>query len=101
MSTPLIGNVVEDNDQTRARLSPLEEIKALVGNAYPNKFRRTNLAAGAEGEDTITTIADRETIKRIVGDEEFAAVFDSLASEAKAGERPAPEELEPVNAKLK
>jgi lysyl-tRNA synthetase, class II len=100
MSTPLIGNVVEDNDQTRARLSHLEEIKALVGNAYPNKFQRTNLAGSAEGEDTITSIADRETIKRLVGDEKFAEAFDSLASKAKEGSRPAPEELEPVNAKL-
>jgi lysyl-tRNA synthetase, class II len=100
MGTPLIGNVVEDNDQTRARLSHLEEIKALVGNAYPNKFQRTNLAGSAEGEDTITSIADRETIKRLVGDEKFTEAFDSLASKAKAGERPAPEELEPVNAKL-
>ncbi|MDQ3743991.1 MAG: lysine--tRNA ligase [Acidobacteriota bacterium] len=100
MGTPLIGNVVEDNDQTRARLSHLEEIKALVGNAYPNKFRRTNLAGSAEGEDTITSIADRETIKRIVGDEKFTEAFDSLVSKAKAGSRPTPEELEPVNAKL-
>jgi lysyl-tRNA synthetase, class II len=100
MSTPLIGNVVEDNDQTRARLSHLEEIKALVGNAYPNKFQRTNLAGSAEGEDTITSIADRETIKRIGGGEKFAEAFDSLASKAKAGERPAPEELEAVNARL-
>ena len=100
MGTPLIGNVFEDNDQTRARLSHLEEIKALVGNAYPNKFQRTNLAGSAEGEDTITSIADRETIKRLVGDEKFTEAFDSLASRAKAGERPAPEELEPVNAKL-
>src|ERR1043165_3111357 len=100
MGTPLIGNVVEDNDQTRARLSHLEEIKALVGNAYPNKFQRTNLAGGTEGEDTITSIADRETIKRIVGGEKFAEAFDSLASKAKEGSRPAPEELEPVNAKL-
>src|ERR1043165_1784283 len=100
MGTPLIGNVVEDNDQTRARLSHLEEIKALVGNAYPNKFQRTNLAGGTEGEDTITSIADRETIKRIVGGEKFAEAFDSRASKAKEGSRPAPEELEPVNAKL-
>jgi lysyl-tRNA synthetase, class II len=100
MTTRLPEEIVPDNDQTRARLSHLEEIKALVGNAYPNKFRRTNLAASAEGEDTITSIADRETIKRIVGDEKFAEAFDSLAGKAKAGERPAPEELELVNAKL-
>ena len=41
MSTKLPEEIVPDNDQTRARLSHLEEIKALVGNAYPNKFQRT------------------------------------------------------------
>jgi len=100
MSTPLIGNVVEDNDQTRARLSHLEEIKALVGNAYPNKFSRTNLAGSAEGEDTVTALAEHETIKRIVGDEKFAEAFTLLMSKVKAGERPSAEELEPVNAHL-
>jgi lysyl-tRNA synthetase, class II len=100
MSTPLIGNVVEDNDQTRARLSHLEEIKALVGNAYPNQFRRTNLAGTSEGEDTVTAIADRETIKRIVGDESFAEALTLLESKVREGSRPAPEELERVNAKL-
>jgi lysyl-tRNA synthetase class 2 len=100
MSTPLFGNVIEDNDQTRARLSHLEEIKALVGNAYPNKFRRTNLAGSAEGEDTVTALADHETIKRIVGEESFAEAFTLLMSKVKAGERPAAEELEPVNTRL-
>src|SRR5437588_5804823 len=100
MSTPLIGNVVEDNDQTRARLSHLEEIKALVGNAYPNKFSRTNLAGSAEGEDTVTALAEHETIKRIVGDEKFAEAFTLLMSKVKAGERPSAEELEPVNVHL-
>jgi len=100
MSTPLIGNVIEDNDQTRARLSHLEEIKALVGNAYPNKFSRTNLAGSAEGEDTVTALAEHETIKRIVGDEKFAEAFTLLMSKVKAGERPSAEELEPVNAHL-
>ena len=100
MSTKLPEEIVPDNDQTRARLSHLEEIKALVGNAYPNKFQRTNLAGSAEGEDTVTALADHETVKRIVGDEKFSEAFTSLMSEVKAGERPAPEELEPVNARL-
>jgi lysyl-tRNA synthetase class 2 len=100
MSTRLPEEIIPDNDQTRARLSHLEEIKALVGNAYPNQFRRTNLAGTSEGEDTVTAIADRETIKRIVGDESFGEAFTLLASKVKEGSRPAPEELEPVNAKL-
>src|SRR5438270_9546866 len=100
MSTPLFGNVIEDNDQTRARLAHLEEIRALVGNAYRNKFQRTNVAGSVEGEDTISALADHETIKRIVGDESFSEAFTLLASKVKEGARPTAEELEPVNAKL-
>src|SRR5947209_18283838 len=100
MSMTLFGNVIEDNDQTQARRAHLEEIKNLVGNAYPNKYVRTNLAGSVEGEDTISALADDETIKRIVGDEAFNEAFALLASKAKEGARPTPEELEPVNAKL-
>jgi lysyl-tRNA synthetase class 2 len=100
MSTTLPEEIVPDNDQTRARLAHLEEIKQLVGNAYPNKFQRTNVAGGPEGEDTITAVADAETLKRIVGDESFSEAFTLLMSKVKAGERPTAEELEPVNAKL-
>jgi lysyl-tRNA synthetase class 2 len=100
MSMTLFGNVIEYNDQTQARRAHLEEIKNLVGNAYPNKYVRTNLAGSAEGEDTISALADDETIKRIVGDEAFNEAFALLASKTKEGARPTPEELEPVNAKL-
>jgi lysyl-tRNA synthetase class 2 len=100
MSTPLFGNVIEDNDQTRARLAHLEEIKHLVGNAYPNKFRRTNLSNGPEGEDTITALVEEETLRRLVDDEMFGEAFTLLLSKVKAGERPAPEDLAPLNAKL-
>ncbi|HEX3559004.1 MAG TPA: lysine--tRNA ligase [Pyrinomonadaceae bacterium] len=100
MSTKLPEDIIPDNDQTRARASHLEEIEALVGNAYPNKFRRTNLAGSIEGEDTVTALASRETIKKIVGDERFAEAFTLLMSKVKAGARPTAEELEPVNARL-
>jgi lysyl-tRNA synthetase, class II len=100
MSTRLPEEIVPDNDQTRARAAHLEEIKQLVGNAYPNKFQRTNIAGSAEGEDTITSIANEETLKRVVGDESFKEAFTLLMSKVKAGERPTAEELEPVNAKL-
>ena len=52
MSTPFI----EENDQTRARREHLERIRELVGNAYPNKFRRTSVTKTDEGEDTITSV---------------------------------------------
>ena len=92
--------LIEDNDQTRARREHLERIRELVGNAYPNKFRRTNVAGSPEGEDTITALVNHETIKRIVNDESFAAAFDALMRKAAAGERPATEELAPVNEHL-
>jgi lysyl-tRNA synthetase class 2 len=101
MSTTLFGRVLDDNDQTRARREHLERIQALVGNAYPNKFNRTSLTESAEGEDTISALVNRETLERLVGDDAFADAFTLLASKVKAGERPTPEELEPVNAKLK
>src|SRR5205085_12295335 len=100
MNTSLPEDIIPDNDQTRARGAHLEEIKNLVGNAYPNKFSRTNVAGSVEGEDTISALADHEAIKRIVGDESVAEAFNLLASSEKEGARSTAEELEPVNAKL-
>ncbi|HEU4594612.1 MAG TPA: lysine--tRNA ligase [Pyrinomonadaceae bacterium] len=82
MTTPFI----EENDQTRARREHLDSIGELVGNPYPNKFRRTNVAGSAEGEDTITAIV---------------RAFKGHAPQTEAGARPSPEQLEEANAKLK
>ncbi|MDQ1525338.1 MAG: lysyl-tRNA synthetase, class, partial [Pyrinomonadaceae bacterium] len=77
---------IEDNDQTRARREHLERIQQLTGNAYPNKFRRTNLTASAEGEDTITSVV---------------AQFKHHEPPRAEGQRPTPEQLETANAALK
>jgi lysyl-tRNA synthetase class 2 len=77
---------IEDNDQTRARREHLAKIQTLTGNAYPNKFRRTNLTASAEGEDTITSIV---------------AKFKQHEPPRVEGQRPTPEQLEAANAVLK
>jgi lysyl-tRNA synthetase class 2 len=82
MTTPPI----EENDQTRARRDHLEAIRELVGNAYPNRFARTNVAGSAEGEDTITAVVRR---------------FKGHAPQAEPGARPTPEQLEEANAKLR
>ncbi|MDT7807372.1 MAG: lysyl-tRNA synthetase, class, partial [Acidobacteriota bacterium] len=101
MSTRLPEEIVPDNDQTRARREHLDKIRALVGNAYPNRFVRTDVTESPEGEDTITSLLDDETLKRIVDDDEtFAEAFTLLKSKVKAGERPTPEDLELINAKL-
>jgi lysyl-tRNA synthetase class 2 len=79
------NNIIEDNDQTRARLAHLEEIKELVGNAYPNKFSRTSVTETPEGEDTITSLV---------------AGFEKHVPALEAGVRPTPEQLEAANAEL-
>ncbi|HEX8687967.1 MAG TPA: amino acid--tRNA ligase-related protein, partial [Pyrinomonadaceae bacterium] len=85
MTTRLPEEIVPDNDQTRARAEHLLKIQALVGNAYPNKFERTAVAAGAEGEDTVTSIV---------------AAFGKYEPEVKEGGRPTEEQLEAANAEL-
>jgi len=76
---------IEDNDQTRARREHLDKIQQLTGNAYPNKFARTNLTESAEGEDTITSVV---------------AKFKHLEPPRVEGQRPTPEQLEAANAGL-
>ena len=73
---------IEDNDQTRARREHLEELRKMVGNAYPNRFERSS-ASGQE--DTITAIVES---------------FRKHEPVVKEGERPAPEALESANREL-
>ncbi len=80
MSIPFI----EDNDQTRARRAHLEELRRLVGNAYPNKFERSHVTAS---EDTITSIINHAPIQQHV---------PRLAE----NERPTQEQLDAANQAL-
>jgi lysyl-tRNA synthetase class 2 len=86
MSTTLSERgIIEDNDQTRARAEHLDKIRTLVGNAYPNRFERSQLTKSDEGEDTLTSIV-----------KEFA----EHEPETEEGARPTPEQLEAANATL-
>lgn len=77
---------IEENDQTAARQEHLNVLKQLVGNAYPNKFDRTNVTGA---EDTITRVARfAEPIKE--------KHIPKLAE----GERPTPEQHDAANAEL-
>jgi lysyl-tRNA synthetase class 2 len=80
-STPII----EENDQTRVRQQHLEEIRQIVGNAYPNKFTRTNVAGTPEGEDTISAVL---------------AKFKDREPTLGADGRPSAEDLERANVEL-
>ncbi|HLL75144.1 MAG TPA: lysine--tRNA ligase [Pyrinomonadaceae bacterium] len=80
-----LDHIIPDNDQTRARRAHLEQLRELVGNAYPNRFARTNVTGSAEGEDTITSIVAR---------------FKSHEPRAEEGAKPSAEQLEAANAEL-
>jgi lysyl-tRNA synthetase class 2 len=78
---------IEDNDQTRARREHLDRIQQLTGNAYPNKFARSNVSGNeVEREDTITSVVAR---------------FKHHEPPRAAGVRPTPEQLEAANVALK
>ena len=85
MTTRLPEEIVPDNDQTRARAEHLEKIRALVGNAYPNRFERSRVTKNDEREDTITSIVKE---------------FSKHEPEVEEGARPSPEQLEAANAAL-
>ncbi|MDQ1728919.1 MAG: lysyl-tRNA synthetase, class [Pyrinomonadaceae bacterium] len=75
---------IEENDQTRAREEHLEALRALVGNAYPNKFERSR-TVDSQREDTTTALLEK---------------YGSLRPEVVEGVRPAPEVIEHANDQL-
>jgi len=75
---------IEENDQTRARQEHLESLRQLVGNAYPNKFERSQLVELGK-EDTITAIVEK---------------FRAFEPKAAEGERPPAEGIELANQQL-
>jgi lysyl-tRNA synthetase class 2 len=80
-----LQSIVPDNDQTRARREHLEALRQLVGNVYPNKFARSNVAENASGEDTITSIVE---------------AFKKYEPPVHEGQKPAAYELESANTEL-
>src|SRR5437773_11075954 len=76
---------IEENDQTLARREHLETLRQLVGNAYPNRFERSNVSDNPSGEDTITTIV---------------ASFKRFEPRVPEGQKPSAELLEAANAEL-
>jgi len=84
MSIPQFNEIIETNDQTEARAKHLEELRELVGNAYPNSFRRTSIT----GRD--------DSITRIVNFEPVTELLPELAE----GERPEQDLKDSVNARL-
>lgn len=80
MSLPFL----EENDQTLARRAHLDALRELVGNAYPNKYERSELVEPGR-EDTITAVAEK---------------FRAFEPKVPPDGRPSPDELELANRQL-
>jgi len=93
MSIPAFNEIVEPNDQTEARREHLERLRDLIGNVYPNKYRREVV------QDGQTIIPDQKaTITNVV---EFARpIKDKHIAELPEGEKPSDEQRDAANAEL-
>ena len=80
-----MSNPFTDNEQSQIRLEHLAKLRELTGNVYPNKFERSNVLQSAYGADTVSALLEK---------------YGPLAPHAPEGQRPAPEDLERVNAQL-
>jgi lysyl-tRNA synthetase class 2 len=85
MQIPQFDEIIEPNDQTRAREEHLAALRELVGNVYPNRFERSR-ATG-----------DVDTITRLVTSPQITKHIPQLGE----GERPSPEVKDGANAELK
>jgi lysyl-tRNA synthetase class 2 len=92
MNIPEFDEIVEPNDQTKARREHLDGLRELVGNVYPNKFGRSGITCG---EDTITRILAYEPVAKI------AAGMAEVRANLKEGERPPAEIKDQFNERLK
>ncbi len=80
----IFNNIIEENDQTRARQEHLNKLREAIGNVYPNKYQRSNITGG---EDTITAIVHN------------AEITKHIPEKGEDG-KPTPEANEKANAEL-
>jgi hypothetical protein len=93
MSIPEFDEIIEPNDQTEARREHLERLRDLIGNVYPNKYRREVV------QDGQTIIPDQKaTITNIV---EFARpIKDKHIQNLAEGEKPSDEQREAAKSRI-
>ena len=92
MQIPQFDEIIEPNDQTRARDEHLEKLRELVGNVYPNRFERSRLTGD---EDTISRILAWQPV--VDATRQMADLKATLTE----GERPPAEFKEALNERLK
>lgn len=63
MNISEFNDIIEPNDQTEARREHLEKLRAIIGNAYPNKYERSRITGA---EDTISNILHFEPVTELV-----------------------------------
>ncbi len=83
------AGIVEENDQTQARVEHLKELETLVGNSYPNKFQRSEISGE---EDVISNILAFAPVTELVKE---------LKDNTPEGEKPDQELKAALNEKLK
>ncbi|HEV7398211.1 MAG TPA: lysine--tRNA ligase [Pyrinomonadaceae bacterium] len=84
MAEQPLQDIIPDNDQTRARREHLEALRQLIGNAYPNKFVRTQVIEPGR-DDTISAVVTK---------------FKPLEPALGANGRPDPADTERINQQL-
>ena len=92
MNVPQFEEIIEPNDQTEARREHLEKLRELIGNAYPNKFERSQISGS---EDTITRVLSYEPVAAV------AKEIGEIVSKLGERERPPAEIKDALNARLK
>jgi len=92
MSILSFEDIIIPNDQTEARKASLDAIRALVGNAYPNKFERSSVSGV---EDTITALKGFDKVASV--EARMVEIKASLGE----GQRPAAEDKDLLNEELK
>ena len=92
MGIPEFTEIIEQNDQTRAREDHLEKLRELVGNVYPNRFERSRITGD---EDTISRILAWQPV--VNATREMADLKATLAE----GTRPPAEFKDALNERLK
>ncbi|HEY0659316.1 MAG TPA: amino acid--tRNA ligase-related protein, partial [Pyrinomonadaceae bacterium] len=83
------NEIVEPNDQTEARQEHLSKLRALIGNAYPNKYERSRITGA---EDTISNVLSYAPVTELV---------KQLKENTTEGEKPDQELKGTLNEKLK
>lgn len=89
MSIPAFDEIIEPNDQTEARAEHLNRLRELIGNAYPNKFVRSQVSGG---EDTISALKKFESI---------VAAENEIKVNTPDGQRPPAGVKDAINERLK